>query len=70
MYSVDTELFLVKYPHVEKECIMSKKEIQSIFNFSANNFDTLKVRKLVIIRQELIDNKEIASKRFLKERGL
>ena len=65
-YSFGTDLYLVKFPNSEHESIMSKREIQDLYRRS-DYFKTLKIRKLVLIKQELVKNVELASENFIKE---
>ena len=65
-YKFDTELFLVKYPNSENEIIMSKREIQDLYRHG-DYFKTLKIRRLVLIKQELVSNVELASEKFIKK---
>lgn len=65
-YKFGTELFLVKYTNSENEIIMSKREIQDLYRHG-DYFETLKIRRLVLIKQELVANVELASEKFIKK---
>ena len=65
-YSFGTNLYLVKFPNSEHESIMSKREIQDLYR-RGDYFKTLKIRKLVLIKQELVKNAELASENFIKK---
>ena len=65
-YSFGTDLYLAKFPNSEHESIMSKREIQDLYRRS-DYFETLKIRKLVLIKQELVKNVELASENFIKK---
>ena len=65
-YIFGTDLYLVKFPNSEHECIMSKREIQDLYR-RGDYFKTLKISKLALIKQELIKNIELASENFIKK---